>query len=196
LQYLPSAGDFVPVEGLAHILPKLSYQIYFEKNTTAAIAELNNDIRRSIRAVHRTIASPPPEDFLKSTTDFLGAWSEFKEIPPPTFYSRQEEDYLVEQFSRQQFNFTLQFYTQHNRFESYRLSHEQGNATIPQPALFVAPLEDPVADWIAAMKLLGSEQFIPQLTTKTIHAQHWPHLEAPAEFNKILDEWLKVSTKA
>lgn len=101
----------------------------------------------------------------------------------------------MEQFSQQKFSYTLQFYTQHNRFESYRLSHEQGNATIPQPALFVAPLEDPVANWTAVMELLGSAQFIPQLTTKKIHAQHWPHLEAPAEFNRILDEWLEVSVE-
>lgn len=101
----------------------------------------------------------------------------------------------MEQFSQQKFNYTLQFYTHYNRFESYRLSHEQGNATIPQPALFVAPLEDPVANWTAVMELLGSEKLIPQLTTKQIHAQHWPHLEAPEEFNKILDEWLEVSVE-
>jgi len=98
---------------------------------------------------------------------------------------------MVEELSKQGFDYTLQFYTYHNRYESWRVSHEQGNYTIPQPALFIAPLDDPVADWIKVMRILGSEAFIPHLTTKTIDAHHWPHLESPEEFNEIMDEWLK-----
>jgi soluble epoxide hydrolase/lipid-phosphate phosphatase len=192
LQYLPSDKQFTPVEELAKTFHKLSYQVYFEKSTETAIAELNKDTRRSLRAVLRTKSSPPPDSFLTSTSNFLDAYSGYKEIPPPPFYSPQEEDYMVEEFSKQGFNYTLQFYTYYNRYESWRVSHEQGNYTIPQQALFVAPLADPVADWILVMKLLGTEQFMPHLTTKTIDAQHWPHLEAPEEFNKILDEWLKA----
>jgi len=191
LQYLPSAGQFAPVEELAKVLPKLTYQIFFEKSTQVAIKELNKDIRRSLRSVLRCRSSPPPDSFLLSNTSLLDAYTDYEEIPPTTFYSPQEEDYMVEQFSKQGFDYSLQFYTYHNRYESWKTSHEQGNYTIPQPALFVAPLEDPVADWIVAMKMLGSEKLIPHLTTKTIGAHHWPHLEAPGEFNEILDEWLK-----
>lgn len=191
LQYLPSAGQFAPVEELVKALPKLNYQVFFEKNTHAAIKELNKDIRRSLRAVLRCKSSPPPDSFLLSNTSLLDAYTDYEEIPPSTFYTPEEEDYMVEQFSKQGFDYSLQFYTYHNRYESWKTSHEQGNYTIPQPALFVAPLEDPVADWILVMKMLASETFIPHLTTKTIDAHHWPHLEAPGEVNKILDEWLK-----
>jgi soluble epoxide hydrolase / lipid-phosphate phosphatase len=169
----------------------LTYQIFFEKNTQVAIAELNKDIRRSLRATLRCRASPPPDAFLTSPTSFLDVYSDYEEIPPSCFYVLEEEDYMVEEFSKQGFDYSLQFYTYHNRYESWRASHEQGNHTIPQPALFIAPLDDPVADWIEAMKILGSEKFLPHLTTKTIDTHHWPHLEAPEEFNKILDEWLK-----
>jgi len=191
LQYIPSAGPFTPIEMLAKAFPKLAYQIFFEKSTQAAIAELNKDTRRSLRAVLRSKSSPPPDSFLTSTTSFLDAYSDYEEIPPSTFYSPQEEDYMVEEYSKQGFDYTLQFYTYHNRYESWKTSHEQGNYTVPQPALFIAPLKDPVADVIEAMKMLESEKFIPQLTTKTIDTHHWPQLEEPEEFNRILDEWLK-----
>lgn len=98
---------------------------------------------------------------------------------------------MVEEFAKKGFDYSLQFYTYHNRYESWRASHEQGNHTIPQPALFIAPLDDPVADWIIVMKFLETEKWIPHLTTKGIDTHHWPHLEAPEEFNKILDAWLK-----
>lgn len=176
---------------LVKAFPKLAYQIYFEKSTQAAIVELNRDIRRSLRSVLRGDSSPPPDSFLTSTTSFLDAYSDYEEIPPSEFYSHQEEDYMVEEYSKQGFNYTLQFYTYHNRYESWRTSHEQGNYTIPQPALFVAPLQDPVANIIDVMKMLQTEKFVPQLTTKTIDAHHWPQLEEPEEFNRLLDEWLK-----
>jgi len=188
--YLPSDGHFASSETLAKALPKLTYQIFFEENTQAAIAELNKNIRRSLRAVLRCKSSPPPESFLTSTTSFLDAYSDYKENPLSPLCSPQEEDYMVEEFSKQGFNYSLQFYTYRNRYESWRTSHEQGNYTILQPALLVAPLSDPVADWIVVMELVGSKKFIPHLTTKTIDTHHWPHLEAPEEFNKILDEWL------
>jgi soluble epoxide hydrolase/lipid-phosphate phosphatase len=176
---------------LVEAFPKLAYQIFFQKSTQAAIAELNKDIRRSLRAALRSTSSPPPDSFLASTTSFLDAYSDYEEIPPSPFYSPQEEDYMVEEYSKQGFNYSLQFYTHHNRYESWRISHEQGNHTIPQPALFVAPLNDPIADLIKAMKMLETEKFIPHLTTKTMDTHHWPHLEEPEEFNRILDEWLK-----
>ncbi len=191
LQYIPSAGPFAPIEMLAKAFPKLTYQIYFEKSTQTAVAELNKDIRRSLRAVFRSKSSPPPDSFLASTTTFLGAYSDYEEIPLSTFYSLQEEDYMVEEYSKQGFDCTLQFYTYHNRYESWRTSHEQGNYTIPQPALFVAPTKDPVANLIDVMKMLETEKFIPNLTTKTIDTHHWPQLEEPEEFNRIVDEWLK-----
>ena len=191
LQYIPSAGPFAPLEMLVKAFPKLAYQIYFEQSTQAAIAELNKDIRRSLRAVLRSVSSPPPDSFLGGTTSFLDAYSDYEEIPPSTFYSLEEEDYMVEEYSKQGFDYTLQFYTYHNRYESWRTSHEQGNYTIPQPALFIAPLQDPVANLIEVMKMLETEKFIPHLTTKTIDTHHWPQLEAPEEFNRIFDEWLK-----
>jgi len=191
LQYIPSAGPFAPIGMFVKAFPKLAYQIYFEKNTQAAIAELNKDIRRSLRAVLRSKSSPPPDSFLTGTTGFLDAYSDYNEIPPSAFYSPQEEDYMVEEYSKQGFDYTLQFYTYHNRYESWRTSHEQGNYTIPQPALFVAPLRDPIGNLIDVMKMLHTEKFVPHLTTKTIDTHHWAQLEEPEEFNRIFDEWLK-----
>ena len=51
-------------------------------------------------------------------------------------------------------------------------------------------MQDPVADWLTAAKVLGSNAYIPNLTTETIYAAHWPQLERPQEFNLILERWL------
>jgi len=188
--YIPSADEFVPVKHLTTVIPKLTYQLFFDEKTAEASAELDRDVRRTVRATLRTKASPPPNEYLTSPHSFLDAWSHVEEIPPVPFFTLEEEDYFVEQYELQGFKNTLQFYTNENRYASWKFAHEQGNHTIPQPVLAILPTDDPVADWVLATKLLRSEAFLPKLTTELLPGAHWVHLENPQEFNAIMRKWL------
>ncbi|KAF9494512.1 alpha/beta-hydrolase [Pleurotus eryngii] len=196
IPYIPAHGDYIPMKALVPMLPKLAYQVFFSGNTSDAVKELDADIRRTIRGTLRTVDSAPPEHFLMSGETFLGAWDGVEEIPSVPFFSKDEEDYFVEQFSIQGFKNTLQFYTNGNRYLSWEHAHSQGNHTIPQPVLSILPLDDPVADWEVAAKLLGSMEFIPELTTKMLPGAHWVQLEYPREFNAIMREWLEEFSRA
>lgn len=102
---------------MAH--PRLTYQLFFDRQTPEAVAELNRDIRRTLRGTVRDVASPPPESFLTSSETFIGAWDHVDEVcllffrrwkfsgtrvdlcfqvPPIPFFSEEEEDYWVEQY--------------------------------------------------------------------------------------------------
>ncbi|TDL17638.1 alpha/beta-hydrolase [Rickenella mellea] len=188
--YISAAGPFIPIAALIDQLPRLTYQLFFSDNTSEAIAELDRDIRRTLRATLRSVDSPPPESFLTNKESFLHGWHETPEIDPIPFFTEEEEEYMVEQYSIQGFQHSLQFYTHGNRRGSWTFGSAQGNHSIPQPALSILPTQDPVADWHHASKLLGSEKFIPHLTVETIDAAHWPQLEKPNEFNVILRKWL------
>ena len=72
--YVAAAGPYTPVSTLVQLIPHFGYQEYFAEQTSTAIAELNTDIRRTLRASLRTVASPPPSDFLTSTSSYLDAW--------------------------------------------------------------------------------------------------------------------------
>lgn len=82
-------------------------QVYFATQTKTAVTELNASIRRSLRSVFRTIDSPPPSEFLTSQTDFLEAWRDVSELPPSPFFSEEEEDYVVEQYGIQGFEYSM-----------------------------------------------------------------------------------------
>ncbi|KAF7331051.1 Bifunctional epoxide hydrolase 2 [Mycena venus] len=197
IPYLPSASDFVPTEHLVVALPKLSYQLFFNKNTLEAVAELEKDVRRTIRATLRTVASPPPDEFLKSQLSFLAGWDGVSEIPPVPFFTPEEEDYFIEQFSIQGFKhsaFRCNFIRKRqNRRASWSFASTQGNHTISQPVLSVLPKNDPVADWALASKLLKSTDFLPNSKTEFMDGAHWCHIEYPAEFNALMRTWLKES---
>ena len=72
--YVAAAGSYTPVTSLVQFVPKFAYQVYFAEETSTAIAELNRDIRRTLRATLRTVASPPPSGFLASNSSYLDAW--------------------------------------------------------------------------------------------------------------------------
>ncbi|KAH8115654.1 alpha/beta-hydrolase [Phellopilus nigrolimitatus] len=189
LPYIQASGPFTPTSALVGVLPRLAYQLYFQDQTATAIEELDKDVRKSLRAVYRSVESPPPDAFLKSTDSFLEAYGD-AEIEAIPYMTKEEEDYLVEQYSIQGFKNTLQFYTHTNRYAAWELDHTQANYTIHQPALSILPTRDPVADWAAAAKVLGSAKFVPNLATETLPTAHWIQLEKPVEFNAMLRKWL------
>ncbi|KAG9092102.1 hypothetical protein FRC06_000235 [Ceratobasidium sp. 370] len=189
--YFPAHGDFIPTDHLVPHFPKLAYQLYFAKKTKEAHAELEKDIRKTLRAVYRTAATKPPAKFLTSAEGFLDAYEEGSLEERIPFFNKFEEDYLVKVYGVQGFKNTLQFYTHGGRYRSWEFAHNQGNHTIPQPALFVQPSKDTVADWGKVSALAGSAKFIPQLETVVLDTSHWPQLEQPAEFNAALRKWLE-----
>jgi hypothetical protein len=60
--------------------PRLAYQLFFDKQTSAAIHELDRDVRRALRGTLRDVASPPPESFLTSPDTYMGAWDGVDEV--------------------------------------------------------------------------------------------------------------------
>lgn len=70
----------MPTELQATAHPRLTYQLFFDRQTSAATAELDRDVRRTLRGTLRDVASPPPASFLTSPDTFLGAWDGVDEV--------------------------------------------------------------------------------------------------------------------
>lgn len=79
-QYIPAGPHFIPTAALVSKLPRLAYQLYFQDNTSVAVAELDEDIRRTLRGTYRSVESPTPDAFLTSTSSFLGAYVDIPEV--------------------------------------------------------------------------------------------------------------------
>lgn len=70
-QYLVSAGPYTPIEAFLTAFPKLTYQVYFRDAVDSAVAELEADVRRTIRILYRHSNTTAPGAFLTSSTSFL-----------------------------------------------------------------------------------------------------------------------------
>ncbi|KAG8903966.1 hypothetical protein FRC01_008909, partial [Tulasnella sp. 417] len=135
--------------------------------------ELDKSVRRSLRAVMRGWHNPPPEAFLTSTTSLMDVFEDDDELEPITFLSRSEEDYLVKGMEIQGFGKTA-----------------QGNHTIHTPSLLILPSHDRVANWRDAIKMVHTEAFMTNLEIRDVETAHWPHLEAPGDVNRMMEEFL------
>jgi soluble epoxide hydrolase / lipid-phosphate phosphatase len=60
----------------------------------------------------------------------------------------------------------LYFYQEQVRRESHDIAQMQASLQIDQPALSILALQDRVANWVEAAKVLGSAMFLPNLTQK------------------------------
>jgi len=189
--YISASLPFFPIKELTTLFPTLRYQVFFDSQTDMAVVELDQNIRRSVRATFRTVASPPPDTFLKSNESFLSPWDSVEEIPPVPFFTPGEEDYFVDQYSINGFRNTLYFYSNQNRHLSWKLANAQGNSTLTQPVLAIYPKQDPVANWEKAAKFVHSSEFLPNLTVKVLFGAHWVHLENPLQCNNIIRKWLE-----
>ena len=87
---------------LLQMLPHLAYMVVLQ-NPEKATLELDKDIRRTLRAILRTVESPPPPAFLTSTVSILAGWDDVAVIPPIPFFTEGEENYWVEQYGIQGF---------------------------------------------------------------------------------------------
>ncbi|KAF2400293.1 alpha/beta-hydrolase [Trichodelitschia bisporula] len=196
IPYISADVGFSTNAALAQLNPSFSYQVFLGSNPTGAARELNADIRSAIRSCAQMGNSTTPKDFLQRNDTFLGPWREFektnnlKEIPFSGIMSRQVEDYMVASYQKQGFYTTFNGYQYGNRKLTFDFEKAQGNSSLPQPTFTLFPTKDPVADWQGLADQVKSSAFLKNYRTATIPTAHWPHEEAPDQFNLILSQWL------
>ena len=109
IPYVSASLGFLSNEALVHLVPTLGYTLYLSKNETGAAAELNADIRSSIRSCAQVADSKVPATFLSEQTNFLDPWKEFlkenklAEIPFSGIMTKEVEDYMVKSYKKQGF---------------------------------------------------------------------------------------------
>ena len=165
------------------------YILYFQEPGKAE-AELEKDIRRSMKLILYTASGDAPPGmtgFAGKAKDsgLLDGITEPDKLPP--WLTEADLDYYAGEFKKSGFRGPINRYRNMDR-DWEELPQLEG-ARVKQPALFLAGEKDGV---IAMSSPETQRQFIDNLTIKLFPgAGHWTQQERPAEVNEALITFLK-----
>jgi len=170
------------------------YILYFQEPGKAE-AELEKDVRRSMKLIlfSASVDSPPMAGFGGKPKDLglLDGMTEPEKLP--AWLTEADLDYYAGEFARSGFRGPINRYRNMDR--DWEELPQLANATIQQPALFIAGEKDGVI----AMNPSGIEtmkRYIPNLRDIVLvpACGHWCQQEKPREVNEALIKFLKEVT--
>jgi len=170
---------------------KFWYMVYFQKPGVAE-AELEADVRRTLRMIHFSLSGSAPEHLFFAhkpwTAGFLDGLIDPQKLPKGM--TEEDLDYYVEQYQRSGFRGGLNWYRNIDR--DMEVTAQLEGKQILQPALFLAGEKDLVLKF-PGMDLDAMRDLIPNLKGCVIvpGAGHWIPAEYPAEVNKSLLDLLQ-----
>jgi pimeloyl-ACP methyl ester carboxylesterase len=167
------------------------YMVYFQKPGVAE-AELEVDVRRTLRMIHFSLSGSAPEHLFftpkPSTAGFLDGLIDPQELPRGM--TQEDLDYYVAQYQQSGFRGGLNWYRNLDR--DIEVTPQLEGKKILQPALFLAGEKDLVLKF-PGMNLDTMRALVPNLQGCIIvpGAGHWVPAEYPEEVNKSLLDFLQ-----
>lgn len=174
---------------------KFWYMVYFQKPGVAE-AELEADIRRSLRMIHYSGSGSAPDGlFLKpkpATAGFLDGMIDTDELAKGM--TQADADYYYEQYKTSGFRGNLNWYRNLDR--NVEITPQLEGKKISQPALFICGEKDLVLKF-PGMSLDILAKMVPNLKAPVIvpDAGHWVPTESPEKVNEALLSFLKDFAK-
>ena len=167
------------------------YIVYFQKPGVAE-AELNADIRKSLRMIYYSISGDAPQGIWvqpkPKTAKFLEGLIDPLNLP--SWLTAEDLDYYVSQYEIDGFRGPINWYRNIDR--NAEITPQLANAKVEPPAFFIAGAKDLVlsfpGNWLENMPKL-----VPNLKGQVIveGAGHWVQAEKPSPVNEALIGFLK-----
>jgi pimeloyl-ACP methyl ester carboxylesterase len=174
------------------------YMVYFQQPGVAE-AELEADIRKSLRTIYFTVSGDIPVEMRPgrkpASAKFLDEMTDPDQLP--AWLTEEDLDYYVAQYRQSGFRGPINWYRNIDRniaLTPQLDSLETGK--IQQPAFFIAGTKDPVLQFHGGQSLAAMDKGMTDLRGKVLieGAGHWVPMERPAEVNEALIGFLKSVT--
>jgi pimeloyl-ACP methyl ester carboxylesterase len=166
------------------------YIVYFQTPGVAE-AELEADLRRSLRLIYLSASADAAADVLVKKPKTAGFLDGMVDVDPlPAWLSEEDLDYYVEQYRNNGFRGPVSWYRNIER--NHEITPQLDGKKIAQPAFFLAGSEDPVLKFPGDMFNAMDAHFVDLRGKHLVEgAGHWLQLERPAEVTERLVGFLK-----
>jgi pimeloyl-ACP methyl ester carboxylesterase len=169
------------------------YTVYFQKPGVAE-AELEADIRKSLRMIYFSVSGDAPEGIWFKLKPASAKFLDGLIDPPslPSWLTAEDLDYYVSQYELSGFRGPINWYRNIDR--NVEITPQLENVKIEQPAFFIAGKKDLVLSFAGGGLVAGMDRWVPGLKGKVIvdGAGHWVQVERPAQVNEALIGFLKT----
>ena len=169
------------------------YLLYFQEPGVAD-AELNRDVRRTLRGFYQEI----PKEIIEANKDTPsgvigpqggGILDRLPDGPHGSFLTADDFEVFARAFERTGFSGGLNWYRNFDR--NWELTAYLSGATVTAPALMITAELDPV---LRPEMAEGMSAWVPNLRDTVLikGSGHWTQLEKPAEVNAALIRFLRT----
>ncbi len=169
------------------------YMVYFQQPGVAE-AELEADIRKSLRMVYFTVSGDLPVESRPgrkpASAKFLDGMTDPAQLP--AWLTEEDLNYYVAQYEQSGFRGPLNWYRNIDR--NIALTPQLETAKIEQPSFFIAGTKDPVLQFGGGRSVEAMDKWVTDMRGKVLieGAGHWVQMERPAEVNEALLGFLKM----
>jgi pimeloyl-ACP methyl ester carboxylesterase len=169
------------------------YMVYFQKPGVAE-AELDADVRASLRTIYFSISGDAPDGLLAtpkpSTARFLDGMINPDRLPP--WLTEEDLDYYAAQYERSGFRGPLNWYRNIDR--NAEMTPQLEEAKVGPPSFFIAGAKDPVLSFGGGGWLDLMDRYVSDMRGRVIveGSGHWVPMERPREVNEALLGFLKT----
>lgn len=175
---------------------QFDYMVFYEQFADRVTAVFDAAPASSVKALFRrgdpaVHTRPAPTAFTTVNGGWFGGADSAPDLPLDTAVL-SPDDYaeLTASLARNGFHGPTGYYLNHRANAAYADSAINGGR-LGMPVLFIGAAYDPVADITSPAALLSVRQSCTDLTEMTIPAGHWLHLEAAAQVNECMEDWLR-----
>jgi pimeloyl-ACP methyl ester carboxylesterase len=182
-----------PIQGLQMMAGENFFYILYFQQPGVAEAELETDVRATLRRVYYSASGSPPRDegwrpALPKTAKFLDGTMDPESLPG--WFTEADLDFYTGEFQRSGFRGGLNWYRNLDR--TWELTAPWAGAKVTVPALFITGERDVVRTFMGPA-IDNIKQSVPNLKETVVipGSGHWNQQEYPSETTKPMLDFLK-----
>ncbi|KAL2047112.1 hypothetical protein N7G274_001131 [Stereocaulon virgatum] len=181
--YTAPRSTYIPLQTMIKILPNFTYQLQLASGAVESHVKTKAQIKQFLNGMYGGTGPNGEKAFDVRKGVFFENLGVLRKTP---LLGEEELEVYAEEFSRNGMSGGVCWYR--NREVNFQDELQLTKKTIDIPVLFVQATKD---EALPPAMSEGMEEYVPNMTRKSVATSHWALWEAPEQVNGMIKEWLE-----